>query len=121
MTLDSLRSLSRLRWWIVVWCVLSLGAALASPIVQPHTVELICSGGSGATLVVHGENGPAPFDGPGADCAVCLLGAAPPLRPLQIAAPLPATAATPAPPPVALALPPTAAPPPARAPPFSVC
>ncbi|HRO52236.1 MAG TPA: hypothetical protein PK043_03665 [Alicycliphilus sp.] len=115
--MDFLRLLNRQRRWIVAWFFLSLGAALAAPMVQARTMELVCTGGNGLSLVVHSNDGKAAPDTLGMDCPLCLLGASapPPVRPLPQAAPLPHY--TFAPPSVAHALPPMAAPPPARAPP----
>ncbi|GAO24379.1 hypothetical protein ALISP_4199 [Alicycliphilus sp. B1] len=76
--MDTLRSLNRLRWWIAAWFIFSLGATLASPLVQPRSMELVCSAGSGATLVVHAKTGNAVLDTLGMDCGLCLLGSAPP-------------------------------------------
>ena len=115
--MDFLCLLNRQRRWIVAWFFLSLGAALAAPMVQARTMELVCTGGNGLSLVVHSSDGKAAPDTLGMDCPLCLLGASapPPVRPLPQAAPLPHY--TFAPPSVAHALPPMAAPPPARAPP----
>lgn len=115
--MDTIRSLNRLRWWVVAWLVLSLGAALASPLVQPRAMELICSTGSGATLVVHSGSDGAVLDPLNPDCALCLLGAAPPQPPAALPPPLAATDFAPPQPPDRPGPPATAAPPPARAPP----
>ena len=116
--MDTLRSLNRLRWWVVVWLVFSMGATLASPLVQPRTMELICSSGSGATLMVHSGSGNAVLDTLGMDCALCLLGAAPPQPASRIQPPLAVADFTPPPPHEVPALSPMAAPPPARGPPM---
>ena len=60
--MDKLRSLNLLRWWAVAWFVLGFGAALASPLIQPRTMELVCSNASGATLVVHHAGSNAVLD-----------------------------------------------------------
>ena len=115
--MDFFRLLNRQRRWIMAWFLLSLGSALAAPLVQPRTMELVCTSGSGASLVVHSSSGSAVLDTLGMDCPLCLLGATapPPARPFLGASPLPHYTFTP--PSVAHALPPMAAPPPARAPP----
>ncbi|WP_404300007.1 DUF2946 family protein [Alicycliphilus denitrificans] len=115
--MDTLRSLNRLRWWVVAWLVFSMGATLASPLVQPRTMELICSSGSSMTLMVHAGGGNAVLDTLDRDCVLCLLGAAPPPPAARILPPLAVTDFTPPPPPDVPTLPPMAAPPPARAPP----
>lgn len=115
--MDTIRSLNRLRWWVVAWLTLSLGAALASPLVQPRTVELICSSSGGAALVLHLASGDAVPDTQDQDCAWCLLGAAPPQPPAALLPRLAVTDFAPPEPPDRHCLPPMAAPPPARAPP----
>lgn len=117
--MDILRSPNRLRWWIVAWLFCGLGAALASPLVRPHSMELVCSAASGATLVVHAKTGNAVLDTLGLHCLLCLPGSVPP-PPAHRAPPALAVAmAPPALPPGAPPPAPTAAPPPARAPPLS--
>ena len=116
--MDLLRLLNRQRRWIMVWLLLSLGSALAAPLVQPRTMELICTSGNGIGLVLHSSSN-AVLDTLGMDCPLCLLGATapPPARPNLPALPLPHYTFTPTA--VVHALPPMAAPPPARAPPLS--
>jgi hypothetical protein len=88
--------------------------------VQPRTLEVVCSG-AGSALVVHAPGGEAPAGPLGLDCALCLLGSAPPL-PAQARLPaLPVSTPLPAAPPGVHAVAPMATPPPARAPPFSLC
>ena len=112
-----LRTSRLLRWWVVACFVASLGAALVSSLAQPRSMELVCSGVHGTTVVVHAGTGNPVLDQLGADCALCLLGSAPPPRPALARAGLPAPHLLPAPPSLALAPSPTAAPPPARGPP----
>lgn len=119
--MDKLRSLNLLRWWAVAWFVLGFGAALASPLIQPRTMELVCSSASGATLVVHHAGSNAVLDTLGMDCSLCLPSMEPP-QPAVLTLPgWPITHSVPLPPPRVVAVAPTAAPPPARAPPFSAC
>ena len=44
-TIRSLRWLARL---VLAWFVLSIGVAVASPLVNPQGMELICSGSGGS-------------------------------------------------------------------------
>ena len=95
--------------------LLSLGVAVASPVVKPRTLEMVCSGGS-YKLVASDEaaTGSSPS---GLDCPLCVLAGLPP-APLALA-----VAATwgMGPLPWGPSLPPSAVradgPPPARAPP----
>ena len=116
--MKTLRAMTHLRWWALAWFALCLGVAVASPLIQPQPMEVVCSNAGGVKIVVHADDGPAKVGVMGMDCPLCLLEAAPP-EPLQ--------ARLPAPPPLARQpLPPScvhtvaamAAPPPARAPPF---
>ncbi len=119
--MKTLRSMERLRWWIAAWFLLSMGVAMASPIVQPRAMELICSGSGAVKVLIHSADGGVANDAADMDCALCLLQAAPP-EPLQARPPtLPPLAQAPLHQahhriPAAMA-----APPPARAPPFPKC
>lgn len=107
---------------VLAWFVLSVGVAVAAPLVNPKAMELVCSGAGMVKLVVSNDDGPASagslLGSGGADCALCGATAAPPavLTGLQVP-----------PSPLAHALRPvvgaalaalTAAPLPARGPPF---
>jgi hypothetical protein len=118
--MDTLRSPNRLRWWIAAWLLLGLGAALASPLVRPRSMELVCSAASGATLVAHAKTGNAVLDTLGLDCPLCLPGSAPPPPAHRAPPALPVAMAAPEVPPSPHTPAPTAAPPPARAPPLSL-
>lgn len=70
-----LRRLPRLaRLVLAVW-LLSLGAAIASPAVQPQRLEMICAGGV-MTLVVQ-DDGQAGTTAPSLDCPLCVALGAP--------------------------------------------
>jgi len=105
---------------LVAWFALSLSAAIASPLIKPQAVEMICSG-SGMVMLKVGDDGTAKSLTPGSllDCPLCLGWYAPP--PFQQAVQVPSMAtphalrAIPAARIAAL----TAAPPPARGPPHS--
>ena len=113
--------MARLRWWVAAWFLLSVGVAVASPIVQPRAMELVCSASGAAKIVIQSSDGGAASDTQDMDCSLCLLENAPP-KPVSVGLPaLPFIAVAPQP----LACDPlpasTAAPPPARAPPVSKC
>lgn len=116
--MKTLRSTTRLRWCVLAWLAFCLGAAVASPLVKPKVMDIVCSGAGGVKLVVNTDEGPVHHGAMGMDCPLCLLDATPPdplktrlpvLQPLA-RQPLPVSCVHP----VAA----TAAPPPARAPPF---
>ena len=77
--MKTLRSMVRLRWWLLAWFALSVGAAVASPIFQPKVTELVCSSAGTVKLLVHSDEGTVEFGAVGMDCPMCLLGAAVPV------------------------------------------
>lgn len=113
--------LTQLRWLarvVLAWFVVSIGVAVASPMVQPQSMELICSGSGAIKLLVKTDDGVQELSGHTLDCPLCAqVGSLPP----------PAQAALPVVHPLAQALRPvpaahiaarTAAPLPARGPPL---
>ncbi len=102
---------------VLVWFALSIGVALASPIVKPQSLQLLCSGMGVAKLLVQQGDGSEALPNHDLDCALCIQAIAPPPAAAAIAAPLhPLTyaARTTLASPVAVR---TAAPPPGRGPP----
>lgn len=79
-----LRVSSVLTRLVLAWFVLSLGVAMASPFVQPQTLELVCGADARVKLVALGDDGALPATDPATlDCPACL----PALLPLSISAP----------------------------------
>ncbi|MES2940455.1 MAG: DUF2946 family protein [Pseudomonadota bacterium] len=116
--MQRLRNAATLARWVLVWFALSLGVAVASPLVKPQAVDLVCSAGGAIKLVVKGEMS----DGTTAashtlDCPLCIpLAAPPPAAQVVLPAPQPlGRAVQPIPAARIAAL--TAAPLPARGPP----
>lgn len=106
-----------LRRWIAACLLLSMGVAMASPLVQPRSMELICAGGGGAKLVLHSEGALPSHGNGGMDCLLCLVESAPPTAaPVPWAGGSPLAGAPAQPPPVSVLVS-AAALPPARAPP----
>ncbi|MDE2415121.1 MAG: hypothetical protein KGM60_10210 [Comamonadaceae bacterium] len=103
---------------VLAWFALSLGAAIASPLVSPRAMELVCSSAGVMKVVVKSDDGVQELGASHLDCPMCMPLAAPP--------PAAAGAAVPPPSPLSYALRPvvaahiaaiTAAPLPARGPP----
>jgi hypothetical protein len=68
-------TLSRL---VLAWFVLTLGVAVASPLVRTHAMELVCSDG-GLRLVAVAQDPAAPAGSVhGLDCPLCLAVTLPP-------------------------------------------
>jgi len=73
------RAISLIARWVLVWFGFSLAVAVASPMVAPQQVSLVCSATSGMTLVVVSDNGQTVPLGHALDCPLCAnLGAPPP-------------------------------------------
>jgi hypothetical protein len=103
---------------VLAWFALSLGVAIASPIVNPQAMELVCSASGAVKVVVHTDDGAQGLGSMHMDCPLCMLAGAPPPLPVvaAIVLPLPLGRAVQSIPAARIAAA-TAAPPPARAPP----
>lgn len=81
-TLRSLRWLARL---VLAWFVVSIGVAVASPLVNPQAMELICSGSGAIKLLVKTDDGVQEVQGHTLDCPLCAhVGAPPPVSQAQL-------------------------------------
>jgi hypothetical protein len=80
--LQSLRNAHRLTRFVLVWFAFFVGAAVASPLVKPEAVQLVCTAMGGVKLVQADAAG-AEVDGVVAhtalDCPACLPLIAPPV------------------------------------------
>lgn len=75
-TLRHARFLVRL---VLTWFVLALGVAIASPLVKPQSMELVCTSGSAMKLIVKSDEGDAAASSHHTlDCPLCATVAAPP-------------------------------------------
>ena len=83
MRLDRIHGMNRLRnalqltRFVLVWFALSVGVAIASPLVNPKGIDMVCSSGGTMKMVVQGED-----DGEASsltmDCSLCAAVSAPP-------------------------------------------
>lgn len=74
-----LRRPHTLACFVLVWFVLSIGVAIASPIVKPQAMELICSASGAMKLLVKTDDGgKGAFNGHALDCPLCASTSAPP-------------------------------------------
>jgi hypothetical protein len=115
--LQTLRRATALARWVLLGFVLSLGAAIASPIVNPQATQLICSASGGMKIIVTTADGSTEVASQSMDCPLCVSIIAPPpvlksnfepVQPLSYALqPIPAATIAKR----------TATPPPARGPP----
>ena len=75
--MESLRRARFMARLVLAWFALSLGIAVAAPIVKPQAVEWVCSAGT-AKLVVQGGEGSTPAGVHSWDCPMCGATGAPP-------------------------------------------
>lgn len=77
--MQTLRHFTLLTRLVLGWFVLSLGVAVASPIVKPQNMLLVCTGSGAMTVLVQAEDGSSgePVHS-GLDCPLCATLAAPP-------------------------------------------
>ena len=115
--MQTLRNAKTIARFVLVWFALTVGAAIASPLIKPQSFDLICAGSGVMKILLKTDDGKAPISGLTLDCPLCVaVGAPPPVmgptaerhQPLSYA--LKAT-------PAAHIAARTAAPPPARGPP----
>ncbi len=71
--MQHLRYSARLARLVLAWFVLTLGVAIASPIVSPQSMELVCTDGQAMKLVVLDADGQDTTAAhPTLDCPACL-------------------------------------------------
>lgn len=75
--MQALRNASSLARFVLVWFALAIGAAVASPVIKPQAIELICSGGA-IKLLGSSDDGGETAAGHTLDCPLCASLAAPP-------------------------------------------
>ena len=116
--MQALRHIKQLGRLVLLWFALSLGVAVASPLVSPQSMELVCSSAGAIKMVVKTDDGARELGASHLDCPLCALTGAPPpaADPTQFVHPLPLGHAL-QPIPAARLAAATAAPLPARGPP----
>ena len=116
--MQTLRNAHFLARFVLVWFALFIGVAIASPLVKPQTLEVICTGMGMMKLQAQTDDGSSP-DGTlrTMDCPLCASSSAPPPMASLTVEPVPPLAYVLKSIPVAPIASLTAAPPPARGPP----
>ncbi|MEZ5605851.1 MAG: hypothetical protein R3E52_01655 [Burkholderiaceae bacterium] len=72
---------------LLLWLALTLGAATAAPLVNPPTLELVCTSAGALTLVAHDGDGAPGMGAAHLNCPMCLpAGAPPPVAPAVLPA-----------------------------------
>lgn len=72
--MQTLRHAHLLARLVLVWFVCALGVAVASPMVPPQAMELVCSSGGAVKLLVKTDNGVQEMGAHSLDCPLCLVG-----------------------------------------------
>lgn len=85
-TLQFLRQAHLLARFVLVWFALAIGVAIASPLVKPQAMELVCSGAGDIKLVKTGD-GDRDIANHALDCPLCATPSAPPPLARQTAEP----------------------------------
>lgn len=94
--MQRLRSTAVLARLVLAWFVLSVGAAMASPLVHPGSFQLVCGAGS-VKLLAQQDDGDAAPAALTLDCALCTPAMVPPPAEFGLALPARASAAPMAP------------------------
>jgi hypothetical protein len=76
--MQTLRNAHLLTRFVLVWFALFIGVAIASPLVKPQAMELICSSMGVMKLQVQGDDGSSDLKANTLDCPLCATSCAPP-------------------------------------------
>ena len=74
-----LRNTTHIIRFVLVWFALSVGVAIASPMVQPKAMDMVCTSTGSMKLVVQGDDDGAKSASSSLDCPLCANIVAPPL------------------------------------------
>ena len=66
-----LRNTTNIIRCVLVWFAVSVGVAIASPMVQPKAMEMVCTSTGSMKLVVQGDDGTSTSAAPTLDCPLC--------------------------------------------------
>ena len=73
---------------VLAWFMASLLVAGASPLVNPQSMELVCSASGSIKVIVQGDDGPTEMGVAAMDCPLCMLSGPPPAA-AQVTLPTP--------------------------------
>ena len=95
--MQHLRNAKLIARFVLVWFALSIGVAIASPMVKPQGMQLVCSGVGAMKVIVAGQDGKAPVVSHTLDCPLCAgISALPPMEILAFSATAPLASVMPA-------------------------
>ena len=75
--MEILRRAHRLTRLVLAWFALSVGIAIAAPVLQPQSLEMVCSGTGGMKMMVDDQGGVPDPGGHMKDCRLCVMTGAP--------------------------------------------
>ncbi|WP_198088697.1 hypothetical protein [Variovorax sp. E3] len=88
--MHALRTFCSLHRLVLAWFMASLLIAVASPIVHPQAMELVCSSAGTIKVIVQGEDGAVELGTAAMDCPLCMVSGPPPATAqLKLPTPLP--------------------------------
>jgi hypothetical protein len=73
-----LRNTPNIIRFVLVWFALSVGVAIASPMVQPKAMDMVCTSTGSMKLVVQGDEDSSTSASSTLDCPLCASISAPP-------------------------------------------
>jgi hypothetical protein len=76
--MQTLRNAHLIARFVLVWFALSIGVAIASPLVKPQAMELVCSSAGVMKLLVKTDDGSKEVASGTMDCPLCATNMAPP-------------------------------------------
>ncbi|QNP49457.1 DUF2946 family protein [Diaphorobacter aerolatus] len=76
--MNALRTSSMLIRLVLAWFVLTLGVAIASPVMHPESMEMVCSSDGSMKVVLIDDDGAAHMGHHTLDCPMCLAATLPP-------------------------------------------
>ena len=84
--MQALRNAHFLARLVLAWMVLFVGVAVASRVVKPVSLEVVCSASAGTHIVVVADDGSPSDQNNGMHCPLCLPMSAPPAAVLTLPA-----------------------------------
>jgi len=94
--MQTLRNAKLIARFMLVWFALSIGVAVASPMVKPDGMQLVCSGSGAMKVVLTDEDGAQSTIIHTLDCPLCAsIGGLPPLNSVTLSNEEPRTFGTP--------------------------
>jgi hypothetical protein len=91
--MQHLRQALNLTRFVLVWFALSVGVAIASPMVHPQAMDLVCTSTGSMKLVVQGDDSDVAATSHTLDCPLCATLSAPPALNTALTQPAPSALA----------------------------